>query len=373
MKHKKIKLMIITHDMAIGGLQQVIVNLCRNLNRNIFEPSVLCLRRGGEFAMQIERLGIKLITLPQKNKTDYFSFLKVARILKREKIDIIHTHNTQPFIDGTMAALLSGVKTIIHTDHARSFPDKKRYMFLEWAMSHFAYKIVGVSEHTSENLLKYERISPKKLLTVLNGIDGERYDIMIDKIQKRRDLGINLDGPIIGLGVRLSDQKGISYLLKAIPDIIKKHPNLSVVIAGKGERSNQLISEANQLGINGKNVFFIGPRLDIPEIIKLFDIYVLPSVWEGLPMVLLEALASGCPIIATDVGGNSLAVKNNFNGILVRPKDSKQLSKKISSLLENNKLRKQFSINALQLFKEQFSAKKMTQEYENLYLKASGL
>ena len=124
--------MLITHDLAIGGLQQVVVNLCRTIDRDKFDVSVLCLRALGEFALEVEKLGIKVFFLPQKKGTDYFSFFKVAKILRREKIEVIHTHNTQPFIDGTIGALLSGVKTIVHTDHARSFPDKRRYMFTEW-------------------------------------------------------------------------------------------------------------------------------------------------------------------------------------------------------------------------------------------------
>ena len=117
--------MIITHDLAIGGLQQVVVNLCRTINRDKFDVSVLCLRTLGEFVPEVEKLGIKVFFLPQKKGTDYFSFLGVAKILRREKIEVIHTHNTQPFIDGTIGALLSGVKTIVHTDHARSFPIKE--------------------------------------------------------------------------------------------------------------------------------------------------------------------------------------------------------------------------------------------------------
>ena len=158
---RKIRVMQITHDLAIGGLQQVVVNLCNSIDRERFDISVMCLRERGEFATDVEAKGIKVFDLPKTDKTDYFAFLKVAKVLKQERIDVIHTHNTQPFVDGTIAALLSGVSSIIHTDHARSFPDKKRYMFAEWLMSHFAYKVVGVSDHTSSNLIKYEKISRK--------------------------------------------------------------------------------------------------------------------------------------------------------------------------------------------------------------------
>jgi len=361
--------MQITHDLAIGGLQQVVVNICKTIDRNTFDISVLCLRNLGEFVPEVEELGIKVFYLPQKqNGTDYFSFLKVAKILRQEKVDIIHTHNTQPFIDGTIGALLTGVKTIVHTDHARDFPDKRRYMFAEWLMSHFAYKVIGVSDHTSHNLIKHEKILPRKIITILNGIDGSKYNITINKDNKKRELGIKRCGPIIGLGVRLSEQKGITYLLQAMPEVIKFFPDITLVIAGEGPCEDELKKDALHLGID-QHVLFIGPRLDIPELLKLFDLYVLPSLWEGLPIVLLEAMAAGCPIVSTNVGGMPMAIKHGENGSLVKPKQPQELSYEIIKLLENEQLRKKYSQNGKRTFQEHFSAEHMTRYYEKLYLR----
>ena len=367
---KKLKLMQITHDLAIGGLQQVIVNICRTIDRELFDVSVLCLRDLGEFVPYVEELGIKVIFLPQKENgaTDYLSFLKVAKILKDEKIDIIHTHNTNPFIDGTIGALLSGVKTIIHTDHARVFPDKKRYMFAEWLMSNFAYKIVGVSEHTTNNLNKYEKISRAKLVTIPNGIDGTVYDINIDIEQIKQELGIKNGGPVIGLGVRLTEQKGITYLLQAMPRVIDLIPDITLVIAGDGNIKSKLIAESEALGINN-NVLFVGPRMDMARLLKLFDVYVLPSLWEGLPMVLLEAMAAGCPIIATNVGGNSMVITHHENGSLIEPCNPELLSDEIINVIRDNKLRCEYVVRSKEKFKNYYSAENMTKKYMQLYLK----
>jgi len=364
---KKIKLMQITHDLAIGGLQQVVVNLCRSIDRKRFDVSVLCLRALGEFVPEVEALGIKVYLIPQKKHgTDYFSFLKVAKILRQGKIDVIHTHNTQPFVDGTLGALLSGVKTIVHTDHARDFPDKFRYMLAEHLMSYFAYRIVGVSDHTSANLIRYEKIFPRKVMTIENGIDGSRFEIEIDREKKRRELGISNNGPIIGLGVRLVEQKGITYLLQAMPQVIKSFPGITLVIAGDGYLKSALQHEAIKLGIR-KNVLFLGVRLDIPELVKLFDIYVLPSQWEGMPMALLEAMAAGCPIIATNVGGVSKVITDGQNGILVPFASVERLAEVIIKLLSDDNLRNRFLHAGLNRFNEEFSATKMTRNYERLY------
>lgn len=367
---KKIKLLQITHDLAIGGLQQVVVNICRSIDRDKFDVTVLCLRYMGEFVPQVEELGIKVIFLPQKKKgTDHFSFLKVAKVLKDEKIDIIHTHNTQPFIDGTLAAILAGVKAVIHTDHCRSFPDKRRYMFAEWLVSHYASKVVGVSDHTSDNLVKYEHISRKKIVTIPNGIDESIYDIDMNRDQKKKELGIKNNGFIIGLGVRLSKQKGITYLIQAMPEIIKHFPDITLVITGDGAEKDNLVKEAGELGVSD-NIIFTGPRLDIPELLKLFDLYVLPSIFEGLPMVLLEAMAAKCPIVATDVGGNSTAIEHRKNGSLINSKDPEGFANEVVKVLGDNELKAQYIDKSYELLKNKFSARIMTNEYEKLYTEA---
>jgi glycosyltransferase involved in cell wall biosynthesis len=365
---RKIRLMLITHDLGIGGLPQVVINICEAVDRARFDVSVLCLRGLGEFVPEIEKIGIEVILLPQKPKgVDYFSFLKVAKILRDRKIDVIHTHNTQPLIDGTLGALLAGVRHIVHTDHARSFPDKRRYMFAEWLLSHFVYKIVGVSPATSHDLIKYERISPLKVTTVLNGINGSHFDVTIDRPTKKRKLGIMGNGPVIGLGVRLTKQKGITYLLRAMPEIIRQYPDITLVIAGDGDAGKDLRKEASDLGVD-KNTLFIGPRLDMPEVMKVLDLYVLPSLWEGLPMVLLEAMSAGCPIIATNVGGNQVAVINDESGSLVEPKNPKALAEAIIRLLGDEQLRSRYAKKGKEMFSTRFTSKVMTSHYENLYL-----
>ncbi len=363
-----IRLMLITHDLAIGGLQQVVVNLCRTIDKSRFHIVVLCLRALGPLAQEIERLGIKVILLPQKKTgTDYFSFLKVANILKKERIQVIHTHNTQPLVDGTLGAILSGGRQrIIHTDHARQFPDKKRYMFAEWCMSHFVCKMVGVSEQTTENLHKYEKISKYKLMTIENGIDGSKFVISIDVLAKRKELGIPAVGPVIGVISRLEKVKGITYLLQAMPEILMTFPELTLLIVGEGSEMDKLRSEANLLDIK-ENVIFTGARYDIPEIFQVLDIYMLPSLSEGLPMGLLESLAAGCPVIASRVGGIPKVAGENEVIALVEPKNAKMLRNNVITLLANKEKQERMLSSGLELFNNQFSAKLMSKNYMELY------
>lgn len=365
----KLKLMQITHDLAIGGLQQIVVNLCRTIDRDRFAVSVLCLRSLGEFAPVVRAMGIEVLLLPQKpGRVDYLSFLKVAKILRERNIDIIHTHNTQPLIDGTLGALMSGVKTIVHTDHGRQFPDKKRYMAAERVMSQFVYRIVGVSEPTSRDLITHEKIAPHKVMTIHNGIDVDAFAVNIDRQAMKRSLGIAKKGPVIGLGARLSAEKGITYLLKAMPALIRKHPDITLLIAGTGDAAPALMDETSALGI-ADHVVFAGPRLDMPNVLKVLDLYVLPSLREGLPTVLLEAMAAGCPLVATNVGGNAMAVRHGENGSLVAAQSPEALAAEILSLLGSTQTMSRYAEAGLRTVRERFSAAVMTARYQTLYLR----
>ena len=149
---------------------------------------------------------------------------------------------------------------------------------------------------------------------------------------------------MIGLCVRLSEQKGITYLLKAMPEVIAKYPDITLIIAGKGVLREKLEKEAKKLGVED-NVYFIGPRMDIAELLNIFDLYVLPSIWEGLPMVVIEAMAAKCPILATNVGGNGQAIVNGESGILIEPKNARALTDAIIDVLSDEALRSKLKNN----------------------------
>ena len=367
MKKAPIRLMQITHDLAIGGLQQVVLNLCRNIDREAFDVSVLCLRAVGPLSKEIEKLGIKVISLPnQANRTDYFSFLKVAKIFRKERTQVIHTHNTQPLLDGTMGALLSGVRRVVHTDHARQFPDKRRYMFMEWLMSQFVYKMVGVSDETAMNLKRYEYIRPNKLMKIENGIDVRKFDIKIDSRSKKEDLGITRNGHIIGVVCRLVEVKGITYLLQAMPRIIKQIPDITLLVVGNGSELENLKLEARTLYIQN-NVIFTGNRHDIPEILQVLDLLLVTSLSEGLPMIVLEAMAASLPIISTAVGGIPSVIEDGKSGYIIRTADPNSISEAVLCMLADEETRVRYAKVARRLVSQRFSVRKMARRYEKLY------
>jgi glycosyltransferase involved in cell wall biosynthesis len=361
---KRIRVLQITHDLRIGGLQKIVSSLCKNLDPEKFECSVLCLRDLGEYACTLQDSGVKTYLLKKSRKPDYFAFIRISKFIKRGNYDLIHTHNSQPFIDGTMACLLARKNRIIHTEHGREFPDKIRYMVIEFLLSKFVYKIVAVSQATAKNLRKFEKISSKTIQIIPNGVDlqpeceGASNNVSLSDFQNNFF--------IIGVCARLSKEKGIRYLLEAMPIVHKKYSKIMLVIAGDGEIRNELECLARKLKIDDI-VIFLGNRLDVYSLIKRFDVLVLPSISEGLPLIILEAFGSGCPVIASSVGGIPSIIKHGVNGSLVQPQKPQELAKEILKLYENLELREKYSENGLKVFKDQFTVQKMINRYEELY------
>jgi glycosyltransferase involved in cell wall biosynthesis len=368
---RPIRVLQVVPDLGVGGLSRVVESICATLDKERFEVSVLSFHGGGEFADVLRTAGVPVFTLGSRDfrqRTSYASFIDVARLLRREGIDVLHTHNTQPFLDAVPGGVLARVRTMIHTDHARHFPDRWRYMFAERVLSRFVYRVVGVSEDTSRNLVRYEKISPRKIVTIPNGISGSVYDVPVDRDAKRRELGLAPNAKVLGFASRLEPQKGIPYLLEAMPEIVRRSPDVVLLIVGQGREQQQLERQVAALDLQA-SVRFLGVRFDMPQMLGLFDIMVLPSIWEGLPMIILEAMAAGCPVVATAVGGVPTAVRNGETGILIEPKVPGAIADAVVTLLEDPERRQRFGAAARRVFREEFTAEAMTRHYEKLYLR----
>lgn len=365
-----LRIMQITDDLGVGGLERVISLLARHLDRTRFEPSVLCLRAGGEFADELKAEGVPVHVLPWSiERPDYLAFLKVAEVLRAERIDVIHTHNTGPFFHGALGATLAGVRTHIHTDHARPFPDRVRWMVAEHLLSHLAYRVVGVSDHTTGNLARYERIPRERLVTIPNGI--ELRPPTVGRLEMRASLGIPADAPVVGTAGRITEQKGLEFLIQAALLLRPAFPDLRIVLVGDGHERTALEEQARRIGVADR-VHFLGVRMDIPDLLGAFDLYALPSRWEGLPMAVLEAMAAGLPVVASAVGGLPTAIRHGREGVLVPPEDATALAGALEQVLADPELRSRMGRAARDRYRANFTLEVMARRYEALYLRRPG-
>lgn len=372
---RPLKILQVTLNLLPGGLQRVVLDLAIGLRRLGHDAHICSLRGPGPLGREILDRGIPLWPMPWPERgSDRLLFLKLLRLCRQEGYEVVHTHNTHAFLDGGLAALIGGIPARIHTDHARSFPDKLKYMLAERLMSLGYHKVVGVSEHTAENLRRYEGIGEAKLAVIRNGIDGAWYRAERDRLDRaalRRAAGLEGFSRVIGLGARLEEQKGIVHLLEAMPAVLARQPDTGLAIAGTGSLETDLRVRALELGLGG-HVRFLGAYPQLTAFYPLLDALVLPSLWEGLPLCLLEAMSLGLPIVATAVGGVPDLLADGRSATLVPPADPAALAGAISALLGDFPAAEARGREARRIFDERYDSSVMVRAYLDLYRLALG-
>ena len=259
----------------------------------------------------------------------------------------------------------SVLATGIHTEHSNI--KKKRRGWAERLLIHFTDSIACVSEDVKRSMIENQGISPEKLAVVYNGVDTDRFCPGSLKSRLCRDgLGIKQDASIIGIVARLTPVKDHVTLLKAFLKIYEDIPEAVLLVVGDGELEQTLIKQTYEMGLNN-NVFFVGERQDIPELLNVMDIFVLSSLSEGHNMSLLEAMAAGLPVVATDVGGNSEIVVDGATGFLVPPENPKIFSDKVMILLRDEGLRSHMGKNGRVRVVKNFDKNRMMEEYHFIY------
>jgi len=272
---------------------------------------------------------------------DLKTFFALLALLWKEKPTIVHTHTSKAGILGRLAAWLTRVPIIVQTPHGHVFyghfgPTMARFFLgLEKLAAKFTDTIVALTRGEYDDYLRYKVADPEKLVTIHSGVDIERFsNVRVDPVLKRRELGLESDSALVGTIGWLLPIKGPQYLLRAMAAIWQQENSSGLVFVGKGDMEAELKAEAHSLGVADR-VHFLGWREDIPEIMPLFDIFVLPSMNEGMGRVLVEAMAAGKPVVASRAGGIPDLVQQGGNGLLVAAGSEAELADAIGQLLSD--------------------------------------
>ncbi|MCK4271453.1 glycosyltransferase, partial [bacterium] len=303
-----------------------------------FNITVCILRRkdkiGEEFEKEFEKLGVK-IKFFGRGKFDPFTLMDFIKVIRENKIDVMHLQAYGASTFGRLAGIVTGIPRIVHVhDDASHYPWYQK--LADFFLSKFTDKAIAVSESVKEACTRKRRIPENRLVVMHNGISLEKFVTPeLNEIGKeKRRFGIGANFRIIGTVAKLREEKGVEYLLESVPEVLAVFPNTVFVIVGDGPRRRQLENRSRRLKID-QNTFFVGYHKEVSKILSTFDIKVLPSLSEGFGLVILEAMAMGKPIIATNVGGIREILKNGETGLLVPPKDPKALAEKIIYLLKD--------------------------------------
>lgn len=300
------------------------------------------------------------------NPLDIVPFLYMVRLCRKEKFDLVATHTSKGGFLGRLAARLAGVPHIVHHAHGFSFnkvlsPAAHRfYVVLERLAARAGDLIISVNEEQRQMAIRLGVDKPERICTVHNGIHL-RHSAPIDRDAARRALGFQDSDLVVGAVGRLAPQKGFVYLIRALPRLLASLPSARIVIAGDGPLEAELRLEAVRNGVAGL-VDFLGFRSDIPAVLAAVDVVAQPSLWEGLSISLIEALAAGKPVVTTDIDGNREVIDDNVTGLLVPPAEPVALAEALRNLLTNPSLARALGDNARREASARFSEQRMVDE-----------
>ena len=347
-----------------GGAERVISNLAASLDPQKYR-ALLCLFRPGWIQERCESRGIRTAVIPTQGMADWRWATRFRQLLKQERVDVIHAHEFDANVQGAFVAALSGIP-IVATVHGKNYFYEKlrRRLAYRWVSRHAT--MVAVSENLKEFIVEQVKISRDRIKVVYNGVDVVPHCDQADVERCKRELGIPAQDQIVGVVGNLYPVKGHQYLIDGIPTVLKACPNTSFIFAGRGQLEPELKERVHRLGLS-QRVHFLGLRQDIPRILAILNVFVLPSLSEGLSMAILEAMSAGKPVVATQVGGNVELILDQETGYIVPPRDSQALASRLVALLTDRQLAARFAEKGQQRAEGQFSLGTMVRTYQSLY------
>lgn len=370
---KSISILFITDLFEImGGAERNITQLIRGLDRKKFTP-ILCCLRSGELADSLMNRGDRVIKLDIKRiytPKALGKMILLAKLVKEEDVRLIITYHESSDFFGFALSKISKVP-IISSKRDLGYKLNARHLYMYKMIGKYFNAAIVVSNAVKNEVIRRDKLPVDRILTIYNGVDATRYQVKSDVEKIKSDLGITAGVPVVGIIAGLRRIKGIKYFIEAIAVVKREKVDAQFIIIGNdpgeaGCSRSELEAYANELGVFS-HVKFLGKRADIPEMLSIIDISVICSLSEGFSNTILESMAAGKPVVATDVGGNPESVIDGKNGFLIPPADSVALAKALIRLLEDEVLSDRMGKYALNRVKNKFSLEKMISENEDLY------
>jgi len=361
-----VKVVHLVEDMKVGGAERVIASIARGLDPGRYAPEVWCLARGGAVADELAAEGRRVRVLDIATYRNPANFLRLARLLSREGVALLHAHGYYGGVLGRVAGRLAGLKAVLYHVHSTHWCLDRRHKLIERALSRWTDRIVCCSEAVRRFVVEEERVAAAKALVVHNGVDVAAFDASGRRAAARMELGISPDAFVAGVLGRLAEVKGHRFLVEAAGSLAADLPGLRLLFVGDGPLRGDLAGQAEALGIRDR-VIFAGERPDVPRFLAAMDALLLPSMSEGLSVALIEGMASGLPAIGTDVGGNPELIADGESGILCKPADPASLAAALRRLVLDEGLRRAMGEAGRRIARERFSLAGMMGKIEALY------
>jgi len=368
---RKIKVLEMIDQPFLGGGQKNLLSLARSLDKDRFEVSV-CSKGDGPLVHELQKEGIEHFPILFSKRISVKIIREIVSLQKCNCFDILHTHGGVAGLYGRLAVHKCHFPVVVHTLHGihylhhRNFLLRYIFVFIERYLSKVTDALICVS-HADRGKAQRLKLAPEeKIFMIENGIDF--FDYLSDEKQAEigHEFGVTSPQPTVGTVARLHRQKGLPYLIEAAKKISRIYPKVKVFIVGEGPQRQKLERLIKKMGLIN-TVQLLGERKDIMRIFSLFDVFVLPSLWEGLPYVLIEAGACGLAVVASDIDGIKEIIKDGETGVLVSPKDSDALARSIVKILPDEDMRDRLGRNLKNAVFPRYTLSRMVQQTQELY------
>lgn len=363
----------VINNLKIGGMENGLVNLVNRLPPNQFEHSIVCLADSSDFERRITNPDVRVFSLHKKPGKDPALYKRYMRLLRAIRPDVVHTRNFGT-IDLAPISALAGVPVRIHGEHGWNAADprgqSRKYRLLRRLCHPLIHGYSAVSKDIAHWLAETLSIDPTTITHICNGVDTERFNPAVAPAP----LALDADEPfVIGTVGRLDPIKNHGWLLKTFAQLRDTRPDLAarlcLVIAGEGPSRGCIEHDIASRHLDG-HVQLLGSREDVPAVLRSFDVFVLPSLNEGISNTVLEAMASGLPVIASDVGGNPELIRPGETGQLVTLGDTDRFAAMLAQYVDNPALLQTHGARARTAAEVEFSLDRMVSSYAALYATA---
>ena len=357
----KKKILHLITGLEIGGAEMMLLKTLPRM-QNDFDNRVCCINGHGPMGEKLEAAGVPVYYLNLKNIFDLDIIWRFKKIIKEFNPDILVTYLIHADLFGRILGRIFGIKKIICSVRAKLIQVKYLPLLFLDALTSPLVTHYHFNSQTVANMYHKFFFLPKRKITIIpNGLEIGKYDIHIDTQKKKEALGISQNKTVLGYTAKLREQKGHKYLITAFAEVLKNDKDIVLILIGDGDERKNIERQAHDLGISN-DLILLGNRDDVPEILQIIDIFVFPTLFEGMSNALMEAMAAGKPIIATDIPENKELINDNVSGILVPAKKSSAIAESILKLITNKLQVQNIAANAKNKASKRFSLEKITQE-----------
>jgi len=378
---RRIKVLFLIDSLGPGGAERLMVDLLPRLRAHGVDSEVVAIqeRHGNPIATELQKVGVPVSTIGIERLRERDALGRVMEVIERSAPDVVHTQLEFADVLGSIAGARLGIPTIatIHTlDRPRRWSkEAAHFRLMAWTLRRRSKRVIAVSESARRHVLAKAGLRKRHTATIHNGIDLTPYLAAgaTARARIRSEFDIPPEAEVIATVAVLRKPKGIEYMLEALVPLVESHPGLHYLIVGDGAHRTALESKTAQLEL-GRSVHFAGQRSDVADMLAAADVFVLPSLTEALPTVLIEAMAVGLPVVATSVGGIPEIVEPGNTGLLVAPATPNELADAVGRLLDSPRQRHALGIAGRRAAVDKFSierhAARLVDEYQVLASKA---